>query len=280
MFQYATAKRLADHHSTSLKIDKSWFTKFQNPKAPAVRTYELDCFTLKPNFATRLDLARISIPPYSWKRQIIRKALGTLSPFYGLEDTHMAFQPAILSAPSNAYLEGFWISQDYFIDDEQRIRKDFIFKDQLLGKNLSIAKHIKENNSVSLHVRRGDYASHATINYIHGLTDLEYYHTAIKKIQSKVKDAHFFIFSDDPDWCKKNLKLSSAATYIDHEHKSYEGMHLMSLCQHHIIANSTYSWWGAWLNPSKDKLVIAPKKWFNDPKMNSKNVIPKTWIKI
>ncbi|HSX17898.1 MAG TPA: alpha-1,2-fucosyltransferase [Candidatus Saccharimonadales bacterium] len=278
MFEYAAGKRLAVHHNTKLKLDLNWYSKHQSPDAPAVRWYELDCFSLKPLFATRADLARINVPPHTWKRQLYRKLVHHVHLYRESETAD--FYPEVLQASNDSYLEGFWQSEDYFKDAEQSIRKDFTFKNHLNGKNLELAQQISKVNAVSLHVRRGDMASNEEINKMHGLASLDYYKAAIKNIQTKVRSTEFFVFSDDPRWCKQNLKINAPTVYVDHNKRGADDMRLMSLCRHHIIANSSFSWWGAWLNPSRDKLVIAPERWFNDPKMNSQHIVPKGWIKL
>jgi hypothetical protein len=113
----------------------------------------------------------------------------------------------------------------------------------------------------------------------HGLCPISYYQNAINYISAQVEQPYFFIFSDDMGWAKENLKMDLPCIYIDHNHgaESYNDMRLMSLCQHHIIANSSFSWWGAWLNASSNKIVIAPKKWFANNN-NVKDLLPIDWI--
>lgn len=148
--------------------------------------------------------------------------------------------------------------------------------------NEQVAQNILSVNAVSLHVRRGDYVSNLTINQFHGTCSLEYYNQAIAQIAKKVETPHFFVFSDDPEWVKSNLKIDYSITIVDHNNadKNYEDIRLMSLCKHHIIANSSFSWWGAWLCRNPNKIVIAPLKWFNDKSINTTDLIPDGWIKI
>lgn len=141
---------------------------------------------------------------------------------------------------------------------------------------------IKSCNAVSLHIRRGDYISNATTNTIHGTCNLDYYKRAVEYIKKNSVSPIFFIFSDDIDWVKDNLHLNEKHYYIDWNNAdtNYEDMRLMSLCKHNVIANSSFSWWGAWLNNNPKKIVIAPQKWFNDSKLNTFDVIPEKRIKI
>lgn len=279
MFQYAAGRRLAEKHDTTLKLDLSFYTKHQAADAPALREYELDCFAFTPSIAKHTDLARIDMPPHNLKRRTIRKLAGPIKLYRESETAD--FYPAVLKAPNNSYLDGFWQSESYFKDSSATIRKDFAFVPPLTGKNKTIAEQITSVPvAISLHVRRGDYASHAAFTEMHGLTGLEYYKQAIARITKKVKNPHFFVISDEPEWCKKNIKTGFPTTYIDHNKKGFEDMRLMSLCDHHIIANSSFSWWGAWLNPKKNKLVYAPTRWFNDPKMSTEKRLPESWIKL
>jgi hypothetical protein len=278
MFQYAAGKRLAGKHNTTLKIDKSWYAEVQSADAPALREYELDCFALKPVFTKRTDLARIAIPPHSLKRRLIRKLAGSITLYRESETAD--FFPEVLTAPDNSYLDGYWQSEEYFKDSGLIVRKEFSFITALVGKNLELSQEIQNTNSISLHIRRGDYASHPAFAAMHGMANLDYYHTAVAQITKKIKNPHFFIISDDPDWCKKNLRLQFPATYIGHNQKGFEDMRLMSLCAHNIIANSSFSWWGAWLNANPNKIVIAPKRWFNDPSMSTEKRLPESWIKL
>jgi hypothetical protein len=144
-----------------------------------------------------------------------------------------------------------------------------------------MANKISQVNAVSLHVRRGDYLQNPVTFAIHGIATLDYYQAAMQTIADSVVQPYFFIFSDDMEWVKANLKITFPRHYIEHNQgmESYNDMRLMSLCQHHIIANSSFSWWGAWLNPSAEKTVIAPGKWFADNK-NIEDLLPAEWIKL
>jgi hypothetical protein len=149
----------------------------------------------------------------------------------------------------------------------------------LSGKNADIAEQIGRVNAVSLHVRRGDYVKNPKTTATHGLCSLDYYHTAIRYIYETVEQPYFFIFSDDMAWVKEHLKIDAPCQYVDHNQgkESFNDMHLMSLCKHHIIANSSFSWWGAWLNSSPEKIVIAPNKWFANQN-NIKDLLPNDWV--
>ncbi len=137
-------------------------------------------------------------------------------------------------------------------------------------------------NGVSIHIRRGDYVTNTSANDFHGLCSLEYYSAGIEYVLSRVPDATLDVFSDDIEWARLNIRIPAPTIFIDHNQgrSSWEDMRLMSRCQHHIIANSSFSWWGAWLNPSPDKIVIAPSKWFADSSILTDDIVPSTWIRI
>ena len=133
-----------------------------------------------------------------------------------------------------------------------------------------------------MHIRRGDYVSNPTTNKLHGTCSLEYYHNAVDIIAAKVSNPHFFIFSDDHEWARNNFKIDYPLTFVAHNNagKNYEDMRLMSLCKHHIIANSSFSWWGAWLGSNPKKIVCAPRGWFKDKSLNTNDIIPSDWSRI
>ena len=178
---------------------------------------------------------------------------------------------------------GFWQSEKYFIENEGSIRKEFTLKSPLTSKEQEISTKIKNaQNSVFLHVRRGDYVSDAKTNEHHGTCGPEYYAKALEYIASKIgKEITVFIFSDDIEWVKQNMPIPYPVTYVSSpDIPDYEELALMSMCEHNIIANSSFSWWGAWLNPNPDKIVIAPKQWTKKAQWQQKDIIPKSWIRI
>lgn len=172
--------------------------------------------------------------------------------------------------------DGYWQDINFFTFP---INELFQFKDDINDKNQSLLKTIRESNSISVHIRRGDYLSkHETI--YGNVCTIEYYSRAIEYVKSRIKGPQFIFFSDDINWVKNNFKDINYI-YVDWNKgaDSYIDMLLMSECKHNIIANSTFSWWGAYLNSNKDKIVISPKKWFNT-EINKIDIIPASWIKI
>lgn len=281
MFQYAAGKSLATHLNTDFKIDISAY-KNQNPKDTS-RDYEIGCFSISDDFADQKDLEIFSYLKkfpfkYSPKLQYIYEKLSGRSIYR--EKNPNIFQSNFFDLSGNIYLLGDWQSEKYFKNIENIIKNDFKFKNDLNKNFQRYLREIKKTNSISIHSRRTDYITNPHANRLHGVCPISYYQKAIKLIKAKIKNPHFYIFSDDITWCKNNLKLRCPATYVE-KNKAWEDLQLMSNCKHNIIANSSFSWWGAWLNPAHHKIVYAPKKWFVGIRGNTtKDRIPKKWIRI
>jgi hypothetical protein len=283
MFQYAAARRLAEVHNTELGFDLSPF------ESDILRNYELDVFNIsgRPASAEELECVNLSVI----NKNLVKHAgidLTGIPPVKGrwklkyVPERSFSFDPEILHLPDNVYLEGYWQSERYFSDACDVIREDLSFKISPSGKNKEIQDIIHSTESISIHIRRGDYISNPKTNQIHGTCDISYYSAAVDYISGKLDSPHFFIFSDDPEWVGSNFSIPGDVTYIVHNgsDKAYEDMRLMSSCRHHIIANSSFSWWGAWLSQNPDKVVIAPEKWFNESDVDTKDLIPGSWIRL
>lgn len=275
MFQYATARRLAIMHNTSLMLDISEFETYK------LRRYALNHFNIKAEIATPKQL-KLCKPNNKLNklRQMFIKSYS--SSFNYIKEKHFNFDHKILELPDKIYMDGYWQSEKYFKDIKDIIRNEFTVKYELNEKNKEPADYICNCESVSLHVRRGDYVTNPKTNAVHGTCDLDYYHKCIALLMNKVKQPHFFIFSDDPEWVIANLHIDYPTTFITHNEpeKDYEDIRLMSMCKHNIIANSSFSWWGAWLNANPDKIVIAPQRWFQDNKNDTRDLIPKSWYRV
>ena len=169
----------------------------------------------------------------------------------------------------------------YFINIADIIRNEFKIKAEMDSENGNIAEMIQNSQSVSIHIRRGDYITNPKAIQKHGVCGLDYYNRCAEQISLKIKSPRFFVFSNDFDWSRKNIKLPNDAIYIGHNgpNEAYKDLQLMSFCKYHITANSTFSWWGAWLAAYKDKIVFVPKKWFAKD-MNTEGMMPDNWIKV
>lgn len=278
MFQYAAGRRLAHVLGTELKLD---ITEFDNYKFRTFRTYSLGNFNIREKFASLEEVAALTRPTIleRIRAKVLRKP--PRPPQTYIREKHFHFDPEIMRLPDGVYLDGYWQSEKYFADIAEINRREFTVKVPQAGKNKELGEQINSRESVSLHVRRGDYASDPQTNKMHGCCGKDYYLCCVEHVTQLVKNPHFFIFSDDPEWTRDNLKLPYPMTLVEHNvgNKDYEDLRLMSQCKHHIIANSSFSWWGAWLNPRKDKMVLAPKQWFAKRKASTQDLIPAQWLR-
>jgi len=280
MFQYAAGRRLADKIGSEMKLDIIWFDTNRD------RPYSLQHLNIQENFASKNEVHRLKYvsPPFYDKilqRLGLRSSQFIPAPGY-IREGYNRFDPQALPLSGEVYLEGYWQSEKYFSDIQTIIRNEFSLRAPLSSESMETADLISSHESVSLHVRRGDYVSNTIANHHHGVCSMEYYDRSIQYISGHVKNPHFFVFSDDPQWCGQNLHIPFHTSFIDHNgpDKGHEDIYLMSLCRHHIIANSSFSWWGAWLDPRPGKVVIAPKQWFAQEHSAARDTIPPRWITI
>jgi hypothetical protein len=187
---------------------------------------------------------------------------------------------SIFKYTGNVYLHGFWQSEKYFKNIEGIIRSEFSLKDSLSQKTLEVSKKITtKQNTVSLHIRRGDYVTDIKTHNFLGLCSPDYYKKCVSHLGDALGNLNIFVFSDDPVWARENLIFDHHLDFVDHNDikHAYEDMYLMSLCEHNIIANSSFSWWGAWLNNNKNKKVFAPRKWIVNTNHTDLDVVPEDW---
>lgn len=279
MFQYAAARALSLSSGRTLQLDISGFSNYGLHQG-----FELErVFNCPIKIIQDRDLRRVlgwqSVPLA--KRLVSRPSMSWLRRDNFVIEPHYNYWPEIERVPDNAYLVGYWQSEKYFKKYAETIRRDLTFKMPLKAKNLRIAKTIAATESVSLHVRRGDYMSNKTTNSVHGLCSPDYYQRALRQISKRVKQPRVFVFSDDIEWANKNISIDFPCEFVSHNTgvNSFIDMHLMSLCQHNIVANSSFSWWGAWLNANPGKYVIAPRQWFAK-EMPTQDLIPGEWVVI
>ena len=215
------------------------------------------------------------------RRIILKPGLARLRSRRFYVENGLTFNKEIASLPERSYITGYWQSEKYFQDYEALIREQFTFKPQLSGKNSQYVEQIQNSNAISLHIRRGDYVSNLNTNAVHGTCTIAYYQKAMAYVEDQTPTPIYYVFSDDVAWVKVNLNIAGECYFINHNQRleSFNDMRLMSLCKHHIIANSSFSWWGAWLNSKKDKIVIAPRRWFANG-ADSTTHVPKDWLRV
>lgn len=280
MFQYACGKSVGLQKRTSVKLDISTLKEGVQSKHFSVRSFELNIFKATLYHASDKELNLFFLKSIHLK--IWYKWLKS-NRFY--TEPHFFWDKNLTTIRGNLFLNGFWQSEKYFAEFEKNIRDDFTFIADRNQKTMDKENEILLCNAISIHVRRGDYISSPTANSFHGVNSLEYYETAMSKIEVLIDNPFYFLFSDDVLWAKEHLaKNRQNITIIEHNKgkDSWQDMYLMSKCKHHIIANSSFSWWGAWLNKNVNKVVIAPKKWFANKEKNNQtqDLIPTSWIRL
>lgn len=278
LFQYAVGRKLSLQNKTILKFDTSEYKTIND------RRYSLQYFNIVENIASRGEINEFKkYSRFPWKlvdksRPLVKKKFINQTSEGKL---YFHFNPLITELKDNKYLEGYWQSEKYFKDIENIIRSEVVLKTTYRITDSDLINEIIKTNSISIHIRRGDYVNDPKTKTIHGNLPLNYYRQAISLIASKITSPSFIIFSDDPDWTKNNFNFIRPVVFIsDYGYKDYQELILLSLCHYHIIANSSFSWWGAWLSAYPDKIVITPKAWLNDKQYNTQDIIPENWLKI
>lgn len=265
LFQYAAGRALALRLGVGLGLD----TRFYAGKRRG--QYALDAFAVRTD-----PLDGIALPPSD-------RALGGIirrfekTPFSVFREGNATFDPTVPALPDWTYLEGYFQSDRYFADHADTIRRDLAVLPPPTPPNADMAERIAGSCAVSVHVRRGDYVTNRKVAARLGALDPTYYRHAADYIAERL-DPVFFLFSDDPDWAEANLRFDNPVVVVRQPDPAYEDLRLMAACRHHIIANSSFSWWGAWLNSLSDKIIVAPRMWFRDPAIDTSTIVPSGWV--
>jgi hypothetical protein len=286
MFQYALGTCLAVKNKTELKVDLTLLLDRSQPHEIVThRELDIDIFNVKLDYATQEEIWYFNGREY---RHLPGKIMNRVLWEGGrkknlIVEKDRSFQPSILELPDNKCLVGSWQSERYFEPVKEELRKQFTFRQALAGAAKELGGKIQSMNAVCLNVRRGDYVTSPVYSQMLGTMTPEYFSKALELICTAHKPEHVFVFSDDAAWCKENLRLSVPYTIVGDEYagpKYSTKLHLMTLCRHFIIPNSSYGWWAAWLGNHPSKMVIAPRVWFKDKSMSSEDLVPESWIRI
>lgn len=260
MFQYALYKKL-ESMNKDVALDTSFFRSKQN-----LRELEIGVFGVQYKSITDDEAA--CIRGYGYQDTIFDKIRYKLLPkkYSIYRDKIEMFQPEIMEM-DNVYLSGYWQCEKYFNDIRSVILKEYTFPEQARSKTEDLCKEIQHNNSISIHVRRSDYLEEQNLKVYGNICTEKYYKNAVAYMEKHVKEPHYYVFTDDVEWTK-DFFAGSRYTIVDQNRgkDAYVDMFLMSQCKHNIIANSSFSWWGAWLNENPDKIVVSPNKWLNNHK--------------
>ena len=267
LFQYAVGRALALHHRLPLKLDLTIFKTYK------LHRYLLDQFAIQADIATEDEIIKLK-----GRNNVLFSALrkaGLVKRKSYLKEKRSSYFDASVFKNDDVYLDGYWQNELYFSDIREELLRDLTSISSMSDLGVVYMEGIKKSNSVSLHVRRGNYLNLKNFNVL----DINYYMKAVEYMRKNVEKPTFYIFSDDLEWCKNSLGFLDNCVFVDSTRTEIDDLKLMSFCQHNIIANSSFSWWGAWLNQNCKKTVIAPKGWLlNDP--GSSNVILSDWVKM
>ena len=281
MFQFAAGRALSYRLNSDLLLDRSFLDA--DPKgAWTKREFELDIFNVDCKFLEEAQIRKLNPANKNIFRILFRKLMPGFSGIYYLNEMGFSYQDKFEMISGDVYLNGYWQSEKYFEKYGALIAKDFQFRTPLLKENIALSERIKSAESVSLHVRRTDFIADPKVAQVHGVCTPDYYVNAVSKLKKQYEHLKGFVFSDDPQWAKDNIVTDIPLEYVTNNSgkNSYVDMQLMSMCKHNIIANSSFSWWAAWLNKNEDKVVCAPGNWFADKSINTKDLYPKTWLKL
>ena len=275
LFQYATARSLADRLGCELALDLRGLAK------NADRPYQLDCYQVRASIAE--DALLQQLPHWRSSRSgrlqsRFSQSFPWLSSYPNFWPNSFAFDPRFEHIARPVFLLGYWQSEKYFAWNRRRLLQDITLLEPLTPDTPWL-KHMQASTSVALHIRRGDYVSNAAAAAIHGLCDLRYYASAVALLRQRLSDLEVFVFSDDLQWARDHLKLGVPTHFVQNvgTNTGMQDLDLMTHCKHHVIANSSFSWWGAWRCIAQEQQVIAPRRWFQDTGVDTSDVIPARW---
>ena len=279
LFQFAAAYSLARSKGVELKSDLYTYTKHP------LRKYELGHFNIQLPEATRSEVHQ-----FTGNNPVVRylnKKNNYLNCPNVFAQPHYHFYEDFFSLPSSIYLSGYWQSEKYFTYVADSLRKMITPAIPLDPPNTDLVASVNSSDSVAIHIRRSDYVTESFFQPM----GLDYYERAIKEITTRISSPRYFVFSDDIEWTRQKFSHLKDATFVEHNKgdNSFKDLLLMSACRNQVIANSTFSWWAAWLNSNPNKIVIAPAKWFHNTWLtkkepvypcrfyNTKDLLPSTW---
>jgi len=282
MFQYAFGFALAQKYGMPLKFDLRHLRDQTPRKNVVLRNYDLDVFSIQATQATAKDLRGVGLEFDNLRLQRIWRRIYGLLPGQSrvLREKQFSFDERRLCVGGNVYIDGYWQSEKYFKDVAMLVREKFIVTTPISDRSNRLVGQITSDESVCVNVRRGDFVNHP----LHPACEREYFERAVVELTKRIGSAfRLFVFSDDLEWCRDNLRLGRRQEFVGHEFagpKYSTYFSLMSTCKHFIIPNSSFAWWAAWLAKNENKVVIGPRLWFLDPKLNTSDVLPERWVGI
>jgi len=286
LFQYSFAKALSHKFNQKLYMDTSSFSYYQTRNEQykltnqQIRDYQLKYFNIKSKVLNKYFQHHIIRPiTNSNKSNLYSKTIEIIFNFKIISP--ISFSQLQLKHVKNIIIEGYWQNQDIIEEYKEELLKELSLKEPLHSRYGEYLNQINSTNSIGVHIRRGDYVDNTIMKNKFVECNSEYYHDSISYIDNIISDTNFFVFSDDIEWARNNINYSKKMNFVDIDGLAFEHLYLMSRCKHQIIANSTFSWWAAWLNKNSSKLVLYPKNWYYDKELNNTVIrIPSNWIEI
>ncbi|MDS7594771.1 alpha-1,2-fucosyltransferase [Agrobacterium tumefaciens] len=275
MFQYAAARAVALRTGSAVRLELSWFGTDPD------RQYALEPFAID---AMTMVSEKQAAPKYDLLSRIVRR-LPIARRQNGLpvfKETSFRYDSGIEELRSPVFLDGYFQSEKYFSNYRDQIAADFKLRNAPLPPTAAILEQIGNCDAICLHIRRGDYVTNKAANAHHGTCSLEYYKLGLEHVIEGLARPHCFVFSDDPEWARGNFVPKIPVTFVDIHatNQAHEDLRLMAACQRYVIANSSLSWWGAWLGSHSNKKVVAPAQWFQKRDMDTSDLVPSSWIRV
>ena len=282
LFQYAAGRAVAGRLDVPLLLDLS-FLDDRSGAVHTIRDYALDVYRVNARLATPDEIRAFDAHrPRGRFRTRLEPIVSTFRRTTYCRERGRRYDPALERVRPPVYLDGFWQDERYFVSIAGRLRDELSPREPLDAKTTTLLNRIGSTSSISIHVRRGDYVTDPTTNAYHGVLGADYYQAAIRRIQEGFAEPHFFVFSDDPDWAEANIVTGHPTVYVrgNDGKRAFIDLFLMQHCLRHVIANSSFSWWGAWMSARADKTVIGPARWFAGLVTQNDDVLPKSWIRL
>jgi hypothetical protein len=277
LFQYAAALSLGALHNTQVKVDVSQLLA-PDEEIGTMRNYELKYVNQPPAVASEAEINAMIKEPF-----LLKYYRKTLPPFKRkiYKEASFRFDIHFFESQNNIYLKGYRQSEKYFAQIAENIKQQLSLQLSVYRSVEAYGEQLKIHNSVSIHIRHGDYTN-AAVTEFHGILGMEYYNRAIEEIIQIVDNPVFYIFTDNPEWVKQNFSINHETIFVSGaiSQTHYEDLYLMRCCRHNIIANSSFSWWAAWFNKNPEKVVVAPIKWFDKANYDTTDLIPESWKRI
>jgi hypothetical protein len=282
MFQYASALGIASHHNVPLYLDLSWFKISKGLANTTPRKFSLNVFDFNyEENNTLFSNDSLSIIGRC-RRKIVKISPKIFKEKKIYNESSYSFDPNVFNLSSPFLLNGYWQSAKYFSEVSEKVSEIFGTPNNLSSQSNLMIDQIASTDSICIHIRRGDYVTNPIALKTHGLCSIDYYKEGIQSIAKDLSQPHCYVFSDDIEWSKSNLLTSVPMTFVDFNGpaEAHQDLWLMAACKHFVIANSSLSWWGAYLGKHPGKKVVSPKNWFNDKALNTNDLYLDSWVRL